>query len=198
MKSALYRPSFSRFFLALLSVIAFALALGLNPAAAAQPPASTSQRPSPSSVAEQHAAMQKLSFLAGRWSGPATVVVGPSRTLHITQTEHVQYKLGGLVLLVEGNGRDSSGKTAFSALATIAYDDASHQYHFRAYNDGHYLDTELSVTPDGFSWVFTAGPAHVVNTMHLTSAGEWHEVTQTSMNGGPAHDSVEMTLRRAK
>lgn len=196
MKSSLYRPSFSRFFLAVLSVIAFALAA--NPAAAAQRPASTQQRPSTNSVAEQHAAMQKLSFLSGRWSGPATVVAGPSRTLRITQTERVQYKLGGLVLLVEGNSTDSSGKTVFSALATIAYDDASHQYHFRAYNDGHYLDTELSVTPGGFSWAFTAGPAHVVNTMHLTSAGAWHEVTQTSMNGGPAHDSVEMTLRRVK
>lgn len=196
--STLYSASFSRFALTILPAAAFALALGLNPAAAAQRTTSTAQRSASASVAEQHAAMQKLSFLAGRWSGPATVVAGPGRTLHLTQTEHVQYKLGGLVMLVEGNSTESSGKTVFSALATIAYDDVSHQYRFRAYNDGHYLDTKLSVTPDGFSWAFTAGPAHVVNTMHLTSAGEWHEVTQTSFAGGPPHDSVEMTLRHAK
>lgn len=190
--------SIPRFVLTILAAAAFIFALGLNPAASASRLASTAQGPSPNSLAEQRAAMQKLSFLAGRWSGPATVVVGSGQTLHLTQNENVQYKLGGLVLLIEGNGTDSSGKTVFSALATIAYDDASHQYRFRAYNDGHYLDTELSVTPDGFFWAFTAGPAHVVNTMHLTSASEWHEVTQTSFGGGPAHDSVEMTLHRLK
>lgn len=198
MKSALHRPSFPRFALTILPVAALAFALGPNPAAAAQRTASTAQRSASASFAEQRAAMEKLSFLAGRWSGPATVVAGPGRTLHLTQTEHVQYKLGGLVMLVEGNSTDPSGKTVFSALATIAYDDASHQYRFRAYNDGHYLDAELSVTPDGFSWAFTAGPAHVVNTMHLTSAGEWHEVTQTSLSGGPPRDTVEMTLRHEK
>jgi hypothetical protein len=57
-------------------------------------------------------------------------------------------------------------------LATISYDDASHAYRFRAFNDGHYLDTELSVPANGFSWSFTAGPAHIVNTMHLTGKGE--------------------------
>jgi hypothetical protein len=45
----------------------------------------------------------------------------------------------------------------FSALATISYDDSSHTYRFRAYNDGHYVDTELSVPPNGFSWSLTTG-----------------------------------------
>lgn len=147
------------------------------------------------SLAKQREAMHKLSFLSGRWSGPATVVVGPGRTLHIVQTENVQYKLGGLVLLIEGSGKDANGKEVFSALATIAYDEASHQYRFRAYNGGRYLDTQLSVAPDGFSWSFTAGPAHVVNRMHLTAAGEWQEVTETTFGGAAPHRSVEMALR---
>lgn len=168
--------------------LAASLALSLNFARAAQ-------RPALSGLAAQRAAMSKLAFLRGRWSGPATVVVGHGQTLHLTQTENVQYKLGGLVLLVEGKGTNPQGKAVFSALATVAYDDASHSYRFRAYNEGHYLDAALSVVPDGFSWAFTAGPAHVTNTMHLTPSGEWHEVTETSFSGGPAHPSVEMTLR---
>lgn len=152
------------------------------------------QQPAPNSTDVQREAMQKLSFLAGRWSGPVTIARGPGEPLHLTQTEDAEYKLDGLVLLVQGKSTDANGKVLFSALATIAYDDATHIYHFRAYNDGHYLDTELSVAASGFSWGFTAGPAHIANTMHLTDKGEWSEVTETTVGNNPAMRSVDMTL----
>ena len=114
---------------------------------------------------------------------------------HLTQTEDVEYKLDGLVLLIEGKSTSADGKVPFSALATIAYDDASHTYRFRAYHDGHYLDTELSVPANGFSWSFTAGPAHIVNTMHLTGKGEWDEVTEVTVGSNPPHRSVDMLLQ---
>jgi len=75
-------------------------------------------------VEVQRAAMRKLSFLAGHWSGPVTVARGPGEPLHLTQTEDVEYKLDGLVLLVQGKGTSPDGKVQFSALGTIAYDDA--------------------------------------------------------------------------
>jgi hypothetical protein len=168
------------------------------------------QQPASNSVDAQREAMRKLSFLAGHWSGPVTVVRGPGEALHLTQTEAVEYKLDGLVLLIEGKstsadgkvlfneGKSTSadGKVLFNALATIAYDDASHTYRFRAYNDGHYLDTELSVpASNGFSWGFTAGPAHIVNTMHLTEKGEWDEVTEVTVGSNPPHRSVDMQLQ---
>ncbi|MGB6690097.1 MAG: hypothetical protein WBE76_19845 [Terracidiphilus sp.] len=165
---------------------AFLLGFGV---AAAQPPA-------PSSTDVQREAMHKLSFLAGRWSGPVTISRGPGEPLHFTQTEDIEYKLDGLVLVVEGKSTGADGKVAFSALATIAYDDASHTYRFRAYNDGHYLDTELTVPENGFSWSFTAGPVQIVNTMHLTEKGEWGEATEVTVGGNPPHRSVDMLLRR--
>jgi hypothetical protein len=153
------------------------------------------QQPASSSSEVQKEAMRKLSFLAGHWSGPVTVVRGPGEALHLTQTEDVQYKLDGLVLLIEGQSTSTDGKAVFSALATITYDDASHTYRFRAYNDGHYLDTELAVpAANGFSWSFTAGPAHIVNTMHLTGKGEWSEVTEVTVGNNPPHQSVDMLL----
>ena len=157
-----------------------------------------SQAPAPNGVDVQQEAMQKLSFLAGRWSGPVTIVRGPGEPLHLTQTEDVQYKLDGLVLLVEGKSTDADGKASFSALATVAYDDATHTYHFRAYNSGRYLDTELSIVGNGFSWGFTAGPAHVVNAMHLTDKGEWNEVTETTIGSNPPMHSVDMTLHHVQ
>lgn len=165
---------------------AFLLSFGLAMAA----PQPVSDR-----VEAQRAAMRKLSFLTGHWSGLVNIVRGPGEALHLTQTEDVEYKLDGLVLLVEGKSAASDGKVLFSALATIAYDDTSHTYRFRAYNGGRYLDTELSVPAGGFSWSFTAGPARIVNTMRLTAKGEWDEVTETTVGGNPPHRSVDMLLR---
>lgn len=129
----------SRFLLGLL------LTLSLSPLLKAQ------QR-SLNSVAVQREAMQKLAFLIGHWSGPLTITRGPGEVLKLTQTENVEYKLDGLVLLIEGKSIGSDGKVAFNALATVAYDDASHSYRFRAYNEGRYLDTELLVGENSFSF----------------------------------------------
>jgi hypothetical protein len=176
-------PSFlSATLLAAASVLSFSLSLA-------------AQQPATNSADVQREAMRKLSFLAGHWSGPASIVRGPGEPLHLTQTEDVEYKLDGLVLLIEGKSTSDDGKVAFSALATIAYDDASRTYRFRAFHDGHYLDTELSVPTNGFSWGFTAGPAHIVNTMHLTDKGEWDEVTEVTVGSNPPHRSVDMQLQ---
>jgi hypothetical protein len=153
------------------------------------------QQPPASGADIQREAMHKLAFLAGHWSGPATISRGPGEPLHLIQTEEIQYKLDGLVLLIEGASRDSAGKVVFSALATISYDDAAHAYRFRAYHDGRYLDTELTVAADGFSWGFDAGPAHIANTMHLTGKGEWSETTDVAVGSNPSYRSVDMLLQ---
>lgn len=153
------------------------------------------QQPPSNSVEVQRQAMHKLSFLAGHWSGPITITRGPGEPLRLTQTESVQYKLDGLVLLIEGSSTGADGKAQFQALATIAYDDASHAYRFRAYNEGHYLDTELTVSADGFSWGFVAGPANIVNTMHLTNKGEWQEQTDVTFGKTPPRRSMDMLLK---
>jgi hypothetical protein len=142
----------------------------------------------------QRAAMQKLAFLAGHWSGPVTIVRGPGEPLQLTQTENIQFKLDGLVLLVEGQSTDKDGKVSFSALATIAFDEATHTYRIRAYHDGHYVDAELVPTANGFSWSFDSGPAHVANTMRLTGKNEWSETTDVTVGSNPPMHSVDMLL----
>ena len=181
-------PSFPspRFFSGMCLAGAFIFSLSL-PAAA--------QQPVLNSADIQREAMHKLAFLAGRWSGPVTITRGPAESLHLTQSEDVQYKLGGLVLLVEGKSTSADGKAEFSALATISFDDATRTYRIRAYNNGHYADAELSTLADGFSWGFPAGPGRVVSTMHLTTKGEWQEVTDFTMGGTPPRRSVDMLLQ---
>jgi hypothetical protein len=43
-------------------------------------------------VEAQRAAMKKLSFLAGKWSGEARILHGTGDPLELVQTEEVQYK----------------------------------------------------------------------------------------------------------
>lgn len=153
------------------------------------------QERGPNIVAQQEA-MQKLAFMAGNWSGPATVVMGREGPLAITQTEQVQFKLDGLVLLVEGKGLNAEGKVVFSALATISFDDASGTYRFRAHNRGRYLETELKLKENGFTWGYTAGPLTVENVMHLDADGAWVEITDAKFGETPPRRSVEMKLKK--
>lgn len=141
--------------------------------------------------------MKKLAFLVGKWSGDATTQRGPNQTIKVRQTEEVQFKLGGLVLLIEGTGRNpDTGEVMFGALATIAYDDAAKVYHFRAYNDGRYLDTELKVPENGFEWGYNMGPAEVRYAMHLNDKGAWVETGDVKYGENPPQRTFEMTLRK--
>ena len=155
---------------------------------------SAAAQPTQNSTDAQREAMNKLAFLAGKWSGPVSIYRGAGEALRLTQHEDVEFKLDGLVLLIEGKSMGSDGKAQFEALATIAYDDASHRYRIRAYHDGHYLDAPLTVFADGFSWGFTSGPAKIENTMHLTAKHEWQETTEVTVGDRPAQRSVEMFL----
>lgn len=104
-------------------------------------------------VAVQRQAMQKLAFLVGQWKGEATVATGPGGPRRLEQTEDVQFKLDGLVLLIEGTGRNPvSGAVEFNALATVSFDEASGEYRFRAHSGGNYVETTLTVRDRGLEW----------------------------------------------
>jgi hypothetical protein len=145
-------------------------------------------------LAAQRDAMKKLDFVLGKWSGDASVSRGPGEPQKLHQTEEVQYKLDGLVMLIEGTGRNADGQIVFQALATVSYDDATSTYHFRAYEGGRFLDTDLTVTPNSFVWGFTSGPMKASNSMHLDDKGDWIETTETTFGSAPPHKSVEMNL----
>ena len=142
--------------------------------------------------------MRKLAFLVGTWTGDATTV-RPNQKIKVKQTEEVSYKLDGLLLLIEGTGRNpESGEVIFRALATVSYDDATSTYHFRAYNDGSYLDAELKVPDRGFEWGYKAGPTQIAFAMHLNETGDWVETGEATVGGTPAQRFFDMTVRKQK
>jgi hypothetical protein len=157
--------------------------------------------PKPPDVEAQRAAMKKLAFLVGQWSGEDRIFRGPGEPMELNQTEDVQYKLDGLVLLIEGTGSNKAdGRALFRALATVSYDDAAAAYHMRADNSGRYLDTKLTLpnTGQGFVWAYAFGPVKTNYVMRINDKGEWTEVGEMTMGAQPPRKILELTVRRQK
>jgi Protein of unknown function (DUF1579) len=164
--------------------------------AAAQPPDGKASRE----------ALKKLDFLAGKWKGDATVMLGPKGKQEVKQTEAVEYRLGGTVLLIEGRGtgkRPDQDKedTLFNALAVVSYDAEAKRYSIKAYRaEGQSVDAILTLTDKGFVWGFQEPrrKTQVRYTMTLNDKGEWHEVGEFSPDGKAWTKFIEMTLTRVK
>ena len=171
-----------------LLTITLILAAILVPSAIAQ------GRPDP---AAHKAAMQKLKFLTGTWFGEAIVAYGPDKQMAIQQTEEVQYKLDGLLMQIEGTGRDAGGKVVFNAFAVVSFDPKTSTYRMRAWNAGNFADAELKVTENGFEWGFDQGPLTMLSSMTLDSQGRWSETSDATVSGRKMH-STKMLLSRKR
>jgi len=145
--------------------------------------------------------MKKLSFLAGKWSGEARILHGTGDPLELVQTEEVQYKLDGLILIIEGIGRSKAdGKTALQALGFLSYDDEAGMYRMRAFNDGRYTETEVKLAGDGqgLSWGFTVGQYKTSDTLRINEKGEWTELHEITIASQPPRKYMELRVSRTK
>src|SRR5215469_9711688 len=153
------------------------------------------QPPRTPNLETQRSAMQKLSFLVGKWSGEASVRRGPGDPLELIQTEQAEYKLDGLLLLIEGIGRNKTdGKIALQALGIISYDDEAGKYHMHAFNDGRYLETELKLTgnDNGLTWGFALGEIKTSSTLRIDANGHWTELHEITIGSQPPRRFMEL------
>jgi hypothetical protein len=150
-------------------------------------------------VEAQRAAMKKLSFLVGKWSGEAHVLRGPGEPVELVQTEEAEYKLDGLLLLIEGVGRTKSdGRFALQALGIISYDDESGAYRMRAFNDGRWLETEIKLAEEGLgmTWGFSLGEYKTSSRLHINERGEWTELGELTIGSQPPRKFMELNVRK--
>ena len=150
-------------------------------------------------------AMKKLAFLAGKWSGDATVQVGADASIKLKQTEDVQFKLDGIVLLVEGTGVGRPPKTdkegvVFNALATINYDVEAKKYRMRAINmEGQAVEPDVTVTENGIVWEFTPPKSKVrIRYTANVTRDSWVETGEVTLDGKSWRKFLEMNLKRVK
>jgi hypothetical protein len=160
-----------------------------------------SQKPRVPNLEAQRAAMNKLSFLVGEWSGEAHILSGPGAPLELVQTETAQYKLDGLILMIEGVGRTkSAGQPILQALGIISYDDDRRAYSMRAFNDGRFLETVLNLSEDArtVTWGFAFGEIRTSSAMHINDQGEWAELHEITIGSQPSKKFMEMAVRRQR
>ncbi len=157
------------------------------------------QPPKTPNIEVQRAAMKKLEFLAGEWSGEASVLLGPGQFLDLLQTESAQFKLDGLLLVIEGVGcSKKDGNLALQALGLISFDDDSGTYRMRAFNDGRWLESEVKLA-DGeksISWGFALGEYKTTTVLRINDKGEWTEDGQLTIGDRPPLKMIELRVHR--
>lgn len=143
--------------------------------------------------------MEKLDFLVGKWAGEARLLRGPGEPLNLAQTEEAQFKLGGLILEIEGIGRTKpENKPALQALGIISFDDETGKYRMRAFNDGRFLETDVKLLEDGkgLTWGFALGEIRTNSVLRINEKGEWTELAEITVGSQPARKLLELTVRR--
>ncbi|QDH78532.1 DUF1579 domain-containing protein [Echinicola soli] len=143
-------------------------------------------------------AMSQLSFLEGKWQGPATVTTGSNQATEISQHENVEFRLSGKALIIEGKGYQADS-IAFNALAIVTFDEHSQAYNMRSWL-ANGMSTEAYFTLKGerhIEWGFDmANGGALKYTIQLDEQGRWQENGQYSPNGSQWYPSFEMQLTK--
>jgi hypothetical protein len=143
--------------------------------------------------------MSKVSFLAGKWVGRSSLLRGgAAEPLELLQTEEAQFKLDGLILMIEGIGRTKSGgQPVLEALGIISFDDESGTYRLRAFNDGRFLETELKLLDDGdgLTWGFASGDVRTRSVLRMNDKGEWTELHEITIGSQAPKKFMELTVQ---
>jgi len=141
--------------------------------------------------------MKKLSFLAGKWSGEARIFRGSAAPVEMAQTETAEYKLDGLILTIEGIGRNKlDGKPVLQAFGVLSYDDEAGTYRMRAFNDGRWLETEMKLAESGkeLTWGFAFGDVKTSSVLRINEKGEWTELHEITIGPQPAQKFMELKV----
>ncbi len=152
------------------------------------------QRPDVSARCKEE--MKKLSYLAGNWKGEA-IVRNANGQVTLTQTEHIESTLEGLLLTVEGIGRDKDN-VLFQAFAIIHFDATDSQFKFKSYvKEGFSTNAYFTILAENtFEWGFdipSGGKSKYTITLDPTKK-TWHEVGEYSRDGSQWFPFIEMNL----
>ena len=145
--------------------------------------------------------MKKLGFLIGTWAGEARLLRAPTESVGLLQTEEAQYKLDGLIIVIEGIGRTKSGgQPLLQAFGIISHDDEDGTYRLRAFNDGRFLETQVKLLEngEGMTWGFSLGEITTNSVLRINERGEWTEFTEISIGSQPPKKLLELTVRPQK
>jgi hypothetical protein len=149
----------------------------------------------------QREEMKKLDWLVGRWKGSGWIDFGKHGRREFTQTESIESRLGGLVLVIEGTGKEKEGgATVHNALAVVSYDQRGQVFRWRAFTaDGGQTDTKAKVASDTVMWELQIPQrGRMRYTIKRKENGGWFEVGEFSQDNESWEKFFEMTLQKEK
>jgi hypothetical protein len=154
----------------------------------------------PTSKDLQRREMIKLDWLAGHWKGTGWIQMGPQGRHEFNQTETIESKLDGLVLVIEGRGKaKEDGSTVHTALAFVSYDHHANKFRWHAFTPEGQIETEAKVGPATLEWSLQIPQrGRMRYTITRNERGEWFEIGEMSQEDQTWRRFFEMTLRKEK
>jgi hypothetical protein len=147
--------------------------------------------------------MKKLDFLLGEWQGEGWIEMGPSQRHSFRQTERLQPKAGGSLVLIEGLGVERVGDKdvpVHQAFAVVTYDNQTKRFKLRAWRAaGDEVVTEPEVDERSLIWGFRdpRSGTQIKFTIKLNDKGQWFEIGEASRDGQSWRKFFETTLQKA-
>ncbi|MGA3205356.1 MAG: hypothetical protein ABSF12_22905, partial [Bryobacteraceae bacterium] len=84
------------------------------------------------------------------------------------------------------------------ALGVVSYDDENGTYHMRAFNDGRFLETEVKLVDQGFTWGFAVGQYRTSSVMRIDEKGDWTELHEITIGTQAPRKFMELRVSRQK
>ncbi len=152
----------------------------------------------PSKVAQEQ--LKKLEYWQGDWKGEASIRKGPGEPTIVIQEEHIEFRLEGTILLIEGIGKSpADGSKNFNALAIINYDEDSNQFTMKSYlQEGKSTDAWFKIIADNhYEWGFDIPSGKIKYTIIMDQANRtWNEKGAFSPDGNNWMQFMEMNLKK--
>lgn len=150
--------------------------------------------------------MKAFAAWVGRWQGEGAIQMGPGEPKKSNVDEHIQSKLDGTVLLIEGIGKAKVGNAqeetvVHHALAILSYDPKGDQYKLNAHlKDGKSADAWIKIVGENkYQWGFDVPNGNIRYSITLDPIQKtWNEIGEFSRDGSAWAKFFEMNLKKTE
>lgn len=146
--------------------------------------------------------MAKLAYFVGDWKGEA-IHKSAKGPVTVMQQEHIESRLQGMVLAIEGTGRQKNESTGadeitFQAFALVNYDARDQEFKWKSFvKEGYSTTAYFKVIGDNkFEWGFdipTGGKTRYIIVLDPAKK-TWHETGEYSKDASNWMNFIELNL----
>ena len=149
--------------------------------------------------------LKKFESWAGHWQGEGYMQMGPGPAKKSSVDEHLEFKLDGTILLIEGIGKavdeqTPNPKVVHHAMAILSFDQTTNEYKLNSYlKDGRSTQAWLTIVDDGkYQWGFDVPNGKIKYSITVDAAKKtWNEVGEFSNDNGTSWMKFfEMNLKK--